>query len=61
MSDSDEDDVKLRPETLLALQEFYKEKENRENQLKSIVEQKQTFDIKFEEDWVSAICLQSNF
>lgn len=50
MSESDDDDLQLCPTTLAALNEFLKEKEERENQLKRISEN-QSLDISFDEDW----------
>jgi hypothetical protein len=55
MNESDDDDMpRLNADTLAALKEFYEEREERENKLKSAVEQKENkkYDIVFEEDWV---------
>ncbi|KZC12204.1 PREDICTED: protein-lysine N-methyltransferase N6amt2 [Dufourea novaeangliae] len=49
MSDSD-DDLQLCPTTLAVLNEFLKEKEERENQLKCMSES-QTLDVSFDENW----------
>ncbi|XP_015589435.1 EEF1A lysine methyltransferase 1 [Cephus cinctus] len=51
MEENDEDMPQLSSSTLTALQEFYKEREERENQLKNIVEHNQTLDVTFDEDW----------
>lgn len=50
MSESDDDDLQLCPTTLAALNEFLKEKEERENQLKQISED-QPLEVSFDEDW----------
>ncbi|XP_054016300.1 EEF1A lysine methyltransferase 1 [Hylaeus anthracinus] len=50
MSESDDNDLELCPSTLAALNEFLKEKEERENQLKSILENQAT-DVSFDENW----------
>ncbi|XP_033322542.2 EEF1A lysine methyltransferase 1 isoform X2 [Megalopta genalis] len=50
MSNSDDDDLQLCPTTLAALNEFLKEKEERENELKCISEN-QSLDICFDENW----------
>ncbi|XP_011173472.1 EEF1A lysine methyltransferase 1 [Solenopsis invicta] len=51
MSDSDDDQPQLSSSTLAALQEFLKEKEERENLLKRISEEDQVPDTPFDEDW----------
>lgn len=54
MSDSDDDQPRLSSSTLAALQEFLKEKEERENLLKRLgSKENQILDIPFDEDWVS--------
>ncbi|XP_076762887.1 EEF1A lysine methyltransferase 1 [Xylocopa sonorina] len=50
MYESDDDDLQLCPTTLAALNEFLKEKEERENQLKCSLENP-NLDVSFEEDW----------
>ncbi|XP_076160687.1 EEF1A lysine methyltransferase 1 isoform X1 [Ptiloglossa arizonensis] len=50
MNESDDNDLELCPTTLAALNEFLKEKAERENQLKCTVEN-QTIDISFDENW----------
>lgn len=50
MSESEDDDIQLCPTTLAALNEFLKEKEERENQLKCILENR-TSDVSFDENW----------
>ncbi|XP_076237832.1 EEF1A lysine methyltransferase 1 [Calliopsis andreniformis] len=50
MSESEDDDLQLCPTTLAALNEFLKEKEERENQLKCILEN-ETLDVSFDENW----------
>ncbi|XP_076646072.1 EEF1A lysine methyltransferase 1 [Halictus rubicundus] len=50
MSISEDDDLQLCPTTLAALNEFLKEKEERENQLKYI-SKNQNLDICFDENW----------
>lgn len=52
MTESDDDVLQLSSSTLVALQEFYKEKEKRENQLKNILEQDQSANVTFDENWV---------
>ncbi|XP_076160688.1 EEF1A lysine methyltransferase 1 isoform X2 [Ptiloglossa arizonensis] len=52
MNESDDNDLELCPTTLAALNEFLKEKAERENQLKCTVEN-QTIDISFDENWLS--------
>lgn len=52
MSDNSDDDLQLCPTTLAALNEFLKEKEEREKQLKHNLES-QTLNITFDENWVS--------
>lgn len=52
MSESEDDDIQLCPTTLAALNEFLKEKEERENQLKCILENR-TSDVSFDENWVN--------
>lgn len=52
MSDSDDDEPRLCSSTLAALQEFLKEKEERENLLKRISEEDQISNAPFDEDWV---------
>ncbi|XP_071577474.1 EEF1A lysine methyltransferase 1 [Temnothorax nylanderi] len=52
MSDSDDDQPQLSSSTLAALQEFLKEKEERENLLKRISEEDRILpDTPFDEDW----------
>ncbi|XP_011500102.1 PREDICTED: N(6)-adenine-specific DNA methyltransferase 2 [Ceratosolen solmsi marchali] len=53
MSESDDDIPRLNSATLAALNEFYQEKEERENKLKHAIEQSENknCDIIFEEDW----------
>ncbi|KAL0113381.1 hypothetical protein PUN28_012508 [Cardiocondyla obscurior] len=51
MSDSDDDQPQLSSGTLAALQEFLKEKEERDNLLKRISEEDYILDIPFDEDW----------
>lgn len=48
--DDDDDDLKLCPTTLAALNEFLKEKQERENQLKCSLENKD-LEISFDENW----------
>ncbi|XP_076625646.1 EEF1A lysine methyltransferase 1 isoform X2 [Colletes latitarsis] len=50
MSDSDDNDLELCPTTLAALNEFLKEKEEKENQFKSILGYQST-DVSFDENW----------
>ncbi|XP_029038985.2 EEF1A lysine methyltransferase 1 [Osmia bicornis bicornis] len=50
MSDNSDDDLQLCPTTLAALNEFLKEKEEREKQLKHNLES-QTLNITFDENW----------
>ncbi|KAK1119745.1 hypothetical protein K0M31_013161 [Melipona bicolor] len=50
MCESTDDDLQLCPTTLAALNEFLKEKAERENQLKYILEN-QNLDISFDENW----------
>lgn len=50
--DDDDDDLKLCPTTLAALNEFLKEKQERENQLKCSLENKD-LEISFDENWVN--------
>ncbi|KOC59076.1 N(6)-adenine-specific DNA methyltransferase 2 [Habropoda laboriosa] len=50
MIESNDDDLQLCPVTLAALNEFLKEKEEREKQLKHNLEN-QTLDIAFDENW----------
>lgn len=52
MSDSDDDVPQLSAASLSALQEFYKEREDQENQLKAINPEDKTTDITFDENWV---------
>lgn len=52
MNDNDEDQPRLSSTTLAALQEFLKEKEERENVLKCISD-KELPNTPFDEDWVS--------
>ena len=53
MSNSDSDnDPRLSSSTLAALEEFLKEKEERENLLKLISEKDQVPDTPFDENWV---------
>jgi len=51
-SDSDDDHPRLSSSTLAALEEFLKEKEERENLLKLISEKDQVPDTPFDENWV---------
>jgi len=51
--DSDDDQPRLSLSTLAALEEFLKEKEERENLLKRISEEDRIPNTLFEEDWVS--------
>ncbi|XP_076289872.1 EEF1A lysine methyltransferase 1 [Lasioglossum baleicum] len=51
MSISDDDDLQLCPTTLAALNEFLKEKEERENQLECISESQNVDNICFDENW----------
>lgn len=51
--DSDDDQPRLSLSTLAALEEFLKEKEERENLLKRIAEEDRISNTLFEEDWVS--------
>lgn len=53
MSDSDDDQPRLSSTTFAALQEFLKQKEERENFLKHISEENQISSTLFDEDWVS--------
>lgn len=53
MSDSDDDQPRLSSSTLAALEEFLKEKEERDNSVKYISEEDQILDTPFDEDWVS--------
>lgn len=53
MSDSDDDQSHLSSTTLAALQEFMKEKEERENFFKRVSEEDQISSTLFDEDWVS--------
>lgn len=53
MSDSDDDQPRLSSSTLAALEEFLKEREERENLLKRISEEDQMPDAPFDENWVS--------
>lgn len=54
MSESD-DEPTFHPSTLAALNEFYQEREERQNKFKIAVEQSENKDheVDFEEDWVS--------
>ena len=52
-SDSDDDHPRLSSSTLAALEEFLKEKEERENLLKLISEEDQVPDTPFDENWVN--------
>ncbi|XP_012542260.1 EEF1A lysine methyltransferase 1 [Monomorium pharaonis] len=51
MSDNDDDRPQLSSSTLAALEEFLKEKKERENLLKRISEENQVPDTPFDEDW----------
>lgn len=53
MSDSDDDQPRLSSTTLAALEEFLKEKNERENFLQRISEGDQILSAHFDEDWVS--------
>lgn len=53
MSDSDDDQPQLSSSTLAALQEFLREKEEREDLLKRRAEEDQIPDTPFDENWVS--------
>lgn len=52
MSDSDDDQPQLSSSTVAALEEFLREKQEREDLLKRICEEDQTSDILVDEDWV---------
>lgn len=52
MSDSDDDVPQLHPDTLAALNEFHREKEEREKQFQAALEQNENEDAAFAEDWV---------
>ena len=55
MTESDDDEPQLSQLALSALQEFYKEREKRENQLKKISDESNgeaAADVTFDEDWV---------
>lgn len=51
-NNDDDDDLQLCPTTLAALNEFLKEKQERENQLKCSLENKD-LEISFDENWVN--------
>ncbi|XP_012263575.2 EEF1A lysine methyltransferase 1 [Athalia rosae] len=51
MLESDDDVPQLSSTTLAALQEFYKEKEDQENQLKNIGAEKESSNLTFDENW----------
>lgn len=55
MTESDDDEPRLSGSTLAALQEFYKEREERENELKKVIDEQNgsAADVSFDEDWVS--------
>lgn len=54
--DSDDDIPQLSSETFAALQEFYKEQENREEKLKNILNSTQKNDnLTFDENWVNLL------
>lgn len=54
MMESDDDEPQLSQTTLAALQDFYKERDEREKQLNKILtEPGESTDVTFEENWVS--------
>jgi len=53
MSDSDDNQPQLSSSTLAALEEFLKEKKERENLLKCISKGDQLLDAPFDENWVN--------
>jgi len=53
MNDSDDDQPQLSWSTLAVLEEFLKEKKERENLLKCISEGDQLLNVPFDENWVN--------